>query len=570
MRIAVDGRSLTREQRGVSHYLAAMLAAMRPLDPDVEWDVVHRTRADVARRRRLAGDVIWMPAPAPVALGGPLVLTVQDRSWERRPQDFTRYEHLWHRIARPRHLARRAAIVLTTTEAGRRDVIEAWGLEPEKVRVTPLAPAVPLTPRAVDTDDPYFLFVGAFEPRKGIDLLVEAARLGGSRVIAVGGGRVPTPGLEVRTGVDDQQLSQLYAGALALIQPSRLEGFGLPAVEALAHGTPAIVTDLPEVREATQGRATYVPVDDPQALADAMRAHQAPAHARATRVHLGRGGPHHPQCSEGSGGMTLAVLTVLHRSAAEFAVLRASLDRYLPHARVIAVDTAADDGGAALADVGVDARDNPGFGAANNAGLEHVTEPVTILLNPDTELRDAGLATLATLARDHDALLVPKLVRPDGTQERSVHPLPGTLRALVPALLPAPRRLEPWRSPVPRTVGWAVAAAVVARTDLLRSLGPFDPRIHLHYEDMDLCLRARALGVPTVFHPAVTVIHTGSHSTGEPHAARARSRREVVRHHRGRKAAALDEVTQTLTFATRALGGQDRARARAQLRGQLQ
>lgn len=263
----------------MSHYLRALLAAMRELDPVVDFRVAERDRADVVRSRRIGdADAVWAPAPAPlrVARGVPLVLTVQDRSWELRPQDFTRYERLWHVAARPRALARSARFVLTTTEVGRRDVIDAWGLAPDRVRVTPLAPAVPTTARAVDTDDPYFLFIGAFEPRKGVDLVVEAARLTGLRVIAVGSGRLPVPGLEVRTGVNDAELSRLISGALALVAPSRLEGFGLPAVEALAHGTPAIVTDLPEVREATQGRATYVPVDDPRPLAAAMVGHAEP------------------------------------------------------------------------------------------------------------------------------------------------------------------------------------------------------------------------------------------------------------------------------------------------------
>lgn len=268
--------------------------------------------------------------------------------------------------------------------------------------------------------------------------------------------------------------------------------------------------------------------------------------------------------------MTFAVVTVLHRSAPELAQLRASIDAHLPGTRMVAVDTAEEDGAAALADVLVARRDNPGFGAATNAGLEHVPEPATVLLNPDTEVRDDGLRRLVALTKAHDALFVPRLIRPDGSQERSAHPLPGTPGSLLPAVLPLRSvRLEPWRSPTPRTVGWAVAAALVARTATLQRVG-FDPRIHLHYEDMDLCLRARAAGVPTVFVPDVTVIHAGGHSTGEPHLERARSRREVVRRNRGAVAAALDEAAQTLTFATRALGGRDRERARTQLRAQLQ
>jgi len=107
---------------------------------------------------------------------------------------------------------------------------------------------------------------------------VRIARVDGlkARVVVVGEGRVPVPGFERARGVDDTALSALYAGALAVVVPSRLEGYGLPAVEALAHGTPAIVTDLPPVREVLGDRPRYVPVDDPRALADALLEYEQP------------------------------------------------------------------------------------------------------------------------------------------------------------------------------------------------------------------------------------------------------------------------------------------------------
>ncbi len=124
----------------------------------------------------------------------------------------------------------------------------------------------------------------------------------------------------------------------------------------------------------------------------------------------------------------------------------------------------------------------------------------------------------------------------------------------------------------PRTVGWAIAACLAARTDLLRELGPFDPAVHLFAEDMELGLRARARGVPTVLHPHLRVRHTGGHSVhrdGEPHALLARRRREAVGSALGPRARALDDVAQLVTFATRigarAALGRDASRERAQL-----
>ena len=70
--------------------------------------------------------------------------------------------------------------------------------------------------------------------------------------------------------VDDAELAALYAGALAVVAPSYLEGFGLPPLEAAAHGTPAVVSDLPCFAETLGDAALRVPAGDAGALADAL------------------------------------------------------------------------------------------------------------------------------------------------------------------------------------------------------------------------------------------------------------------------------------------------------------
>jgi N-acetylglucosaminyl-diphospho-decaprenol L-rhamnosyltransferase len=233
----------------------------------------------------------------------------------------------------------------------------------------------------------------------------------------------------------------------------------------------------------------------------------------------------------------------------------------------VVVDSGSRDGGAELAGergarvVALDG--NRGFGAGCNAGLELVDAEVTALVNPDVELLDAGLARLAEEAAGTDALLAPRLLNTDGSVQDSAHPPPGRLEGLVPALLPRPllpgglrRRYEPWRSDSPRPVGWAVAACLAARTELLRRLGPFDPDAFLFYEDMELCLRARRLGVPTLLRPGVALRHRGGASVGPALAERdlplrARRRREVMAGE-GRVPLLLDDMAEATSFATRA------------------
>jgi N-acetylglucosaminyl-diphospho-decaprenol L-rhamnosyltransferase len=283
--------------------------------------------------------------------------------------------------------------------------------------------------------------------------------------------------------------------------------------------------------------------------------------------------------------MSFTVVVVSHDSEAELRVLLVSLRAHLRDPpQVIVVETGSGHGGPALARAAgaevIELRSNPGFGAANNAGLAAAAHDVTVLLNPDCELLDDSLAALAALARAHPAALhAPRLLNADGRVQRSVHPLPGTAGALLPALVhPAllPRalreRAEPHRADGARTVGWAIAACLAGATATLRRLGPFDPAVHLFAEDMELGLRARAAGIPTVLHPDLCVRHAGGHATlraGEPFELLARRRREAIASTLGARALALDDLGQALTFATRAAGhavlGGNAERPRAQL-----
>lgn len=278
-------------------------------------------------------------------------------------------------------------------------------------------------------------------------------------------------------------------------------------------------------------------------------------------------------------------VVVIHDSGPDLARLLHTVGRWLdPRPQVVVADSGSRDDGAGQARAWgaevISLPDNPGFGAASNAGLARAASDVTVLLNPDVELLDAGLLRLVAAVRGRDVLAAPRLLNPDGSPQRSAHPLPGTVGALVPALVhppllpPAIRvRAEPWRAERSRTVGWAIGACLAGRTATLRRLGPFDPGVFLYAEDMDLCLRARAAGVPTELHPEIALRHAGAHATGpafggEPVELLAARRRAVVAQ-LGPRALALDDAAQALTFATRAAGravlGRDSGRERRQL-----
>ena len=295
MLVGVDARALAA-RRGVARYTGRMVEALAaldgvevralvpggaPIDPVAGVDV-HRTKVP-SRVLHMAGaiagyprvdtllgrgevDVTWLPAPVPVGVADPYVLTIHDLSWEDRPGDFTRYERLWHRVARPRALARRARTVVCDAQAIADEVRARWGVAARVVE-----PGVDHVEGVAPRAGRYVLYVGALEPRKGLDVLTAAwarAALDGVELVVAGEGRVAVPGATHLGHVSDAELHGLYAGAEAVVLPSYLEGFGLPPREAAAHGTPSIVSDIPTLR--LPGTLRFPP-GDAGALADALR-----------------------------------------------------------------------------------------------------------------------------------------------------------------------------------------------------------------------------------------------------------------------------------------------------------
>jgi glycosyltransferase involved in cell wall biosynthesis len=332
MRVGVDARALAGG-RGVTRYLRELLAALARVHPDDEWHlfapgrgplalelgpnvVVHRHAlpgrvlfgaAAVCGRPRfdrllgVAPDVVWTPTIAPLALspGVPLVLTIQDLSFELRPGDFTAYERVWHRLARPRGLARRAARVIVLAAPTRGQLVDRWGLDGSRIEV--IAPGVSATagpPRGTPAAGTYLLAVGALEPRKAPDLLVRAfaaARATGlqARLVFAGEGRLADSlrgeGISLLGRVSDAELDALYRGACALVMPSLLEGYGLPVREALARGTPAVLSDLPVFGPELDAAVLRVAPGDEAALTAALLRLEREAGLRARLAAAGPG-----------------------------------------------------------------------------------------------------------------------------------------------------------------------------------------------------------------------------------------------------------------------------------------
>ncbi len=211
--------------------------------------------------------------------GTPAVMTIHDLSPWRNPE--------WHSSAsRVRKRTpwllrlRRARLILTVSEAVRREVIAYFGVAADRVRAVPLAASRLFAPvQAPEPERPFLLFVGTLEPRKNLPALVEAWRATrgetGADLVIAGRRRADSPpirqyeGLRLLGEVAEAELPALYSQALAFVYPSHYEGFGLPVLEAMQCGCPVIASNDAAIAEVTNGAALLC--GTPLELADAMR-----------------------------------------------------------------------------------------------------------------------------------------------------------------------------------------------------------------------------------------------------------------------------------------------------------
>jgi glycosyltransferase involved in cell wall biosynthesis len=350
MRVTIDARLAGQRAGGIAVYTTELASALAADADDLRLTVLRaRTVAPlplppaVNQRRALTPahhrweevafgvealvdrpDVIHAPDfVAPAVRRCPAVITVHDLAFLYWPEvlgdDGRRhYRKIHQAVAAAEH-------VIAVSAATRQDLVDCLALSPAKVTVVPQAADAifrPLAPAeraaaaaearpsvadlALGRRGPYLLAVGTIEPRKNLPMLLRAfdrlARKcpGTPRLVLAG-----RPGwlvdetwrtlgrIEARERVDwlegptTAELALLYAGAVALAFPSRYEGFGLPALEAMASGTPVLASDAPAFRELVGGAGRLLPADDERAWADALAEISRDAALRAILAEAG-------------------------------------------------------------------------------------------------------------------------------------------------------------------------------------------------------------------------------------------------------------------------------------------
>jgi glycosyltransferase involved in cell wall biosynthesis len=301
-----------------SRELAAALAASAPSGWTVDgWTALHAStaaalvpgvggphRVPLGRRPLIAawergvgpvprGDLLHAPTLlAPPRRDRPLVVTVHDAVPWTHPETLTQRGVAWHRRMGARIAATADAVIVPTRAVA--EELAAFLDLGDRVRVvvegadtlTVPADAAAIRARLGATGD-YLVTVATLEPRKGLDVALAALAEAGAPDVPLlvvgqpGWGGVDLDATAAAAGLregrvralgrlPDADLAAVLSGALALVAPSRAEGFGLPVAEAMALGVPVVCSDAAALVEVTAGAAVTAPAGDVVGLAEAL------------------------------------------------------------------------------------------------------------------------------------------------------------------------------------------------------------------------------------------------------------------------------------------------------------
>jgi glycosyltransferase involved in cell wall biosynthesis len=329
MRIAVDVRPLNGPWGGVRRYTVELVRALSRIDSHNEYALCalpehwaeelelgnnfdgHPPRntmirmLDQVRLTSVSTPIDLFHGTnyaAPLITNYPSVITVHDLSVALFPQTHPWKRRLRHRLL-PR-LCQRASRLIADSQNTKRDLVRLFGLPPEKIEVIYLAvgenikrvtnaEALDAVRRRYDLPDTFNLFVGSIEPRKNLNVLLEATRAlkedGREHRLVIAG--MPETGYLAQlqramrslgleegediyfTGpVDDRHLASLYSLCTLFVYPSLYEGFGLPPLEAMACQVPVLVPNNSSLSELYGECGALFDLERPDGLVNTMRA----------------------------------------------------------------------------------------------------------------------------------------------------------------------------------------------------------------------------------------------------------------------------------------------------------
>lgn len=307
------------QNTGTGQYAQHIAQAIAAIAPGVQLEFVEpRRRSDAAKvlfeqsdfpraARRMGADVAFVPYWGPPLVSAvPVVTTIHDVIHVALPEYRGRIQHrAYFSLARAGALA--AAAVLTDSAFSRDDIVQHLNVAPDRIHVVPLAAEAHFSPAqsaadiervraAYDLPDQFVLYLGGFDRRKNIETLFQVYGWCGDSIgeefplVVTGtpddmawtaGGERMSLGrmvreLQIESEVrfigrpPDADKPVLYALARALLYPTLYEGFGLPALEAMASGTPVVGGNASSVAEVVGNSGMLVDPLDARAMAGAL------------------------------------------------------------------------------------------------------------------------------------------------------------------------------------------------------------------------------------------------------------------------------------------------------------
>ncbi len=329
LRIGINAHLLSFDsgyrQAGISRYVDALLRELPALlgpadelvcftdkpvaeryDPAIEWVQSAASTSNPLARiaweqtmgalvgRRWGLDVLHAPVNVmPIVSMTPTVVTVHDLAFERIAGHYPATKRAYQRIL-TRLSVRRAEQVIAVSQSTADDVAELYGASRQAIEVVPNGIDATYRPQGHAADqafraehglpDEFLLFVGTLQPRKNLSGLIHALELIKAEIdwplVVVGGRgwlesdlarqvRRYDLGERVRFAgyVPAEELPQWYSAATVFVLPSYYEGFGLPALEAMACGTPVVVSGRSSFPEVVGAAGLLVDPEMPRSIA---------------------------------------------------------------------------------------------------------------------------------------------------------------------------------------------------------------------------------------------------------------------------------------------------------------
>lgn len=244
----------------------------------------------------------------------PQVGVIHDLNFVHHPQDIPYRYRLYYNFFFPK-FAKKAKRLLTVSEYSKQDIVQTFGISPDKIRVAwngvsdafePIAEKEKQIVREQYADGKdYFLFVGALHPRKNLKSLLKAYQQFRSegnegKLLIVGANLFASNQMEASLVSDEfradvhftghlslDELTRVTASALALVFVPYFEGFGIPLVEAMKSGTPIISGNLTSLPEVVEDAAILVNPFDVNQIATAMKTIQSDSDFRNQLIQKG-------------------------------------------------------------------------------------------------------------------------------------------------------------------------------------------------------------------------------------------------------------------------------------------